>query len=81
MFALVSGDDIYLKSDSDSLHRFMTAGSRPFSFEKQGKRTETSYWSLPDPALDDGDLLKSWADLAYEAALRARAASKRVRKA
>ena len=31
-----------------------------------------SYWSMPDAALDDSDVLKVWAELAFEAALDAK---------
>jgi DNA transformation protein len=69
MFGLVSDERIFLKSDDETRGRFQAAGSRAFTFRKNGSPVETSYWSLPDEALDDPDSLKVWADLAYQAAL------------
>lgn len=77
MFALVSSDEIYLKSDATTSGRFREAACRPFVYEKDGKPVEMSYWSIPEQALDDGELLKDWAELAYQAALRAKKPGKR----
>ena len=71
IFALVIDGEVFLKSDDETEPRFRAAGSRPFSFDRKGKLVETSYFSLPADALDDGDVLKEWADLAYAAAQRA----------
>jgi DNA transformation protein len=72
MFALVSGDEIFLKSDAATEPRFREAGCRPFLYEKGGRSVEMSYWSIPEEVLDDGELLKAWAELACQAAQRAR---------
>jgi TfoX/Sxy family transcriptional regulator of competence genes len=40
----------------------------------RGKSVDMLYCSLPDEALDDSELLKAWADLAYQAALKAKKA-------
>ena len=72
MFGLVSARDLYLKCDDTTSDRFKEAGCRPFVYEKDGKTVEMSYWSVPEEALDDGELLKRWADIAYQAALRAK---------
>ena len=80
MFGLVTGGVIYLKTDADTVARFRGAGCRPFVYSKQGKPTETSYWSAPDGALDDPDTMTEWAKLAWEAAARKAAApSKRAK--
>jgi DNA transformation protein len=72
MFALVIGREVYLKSDETSASRFEEAGCRPFTFEREGKQVETSYRSLPEEALDDAEILKRWAEVAYAAALRSK---------
>jgi DNA transformation protein len=79
MFALVSGEEIFLKSDEASRPRFREAGCRPFMYEKDGKPVELSYWSIPEAALDDGELLREWADLAYCAAVAAKRPDRRKR--
>ncbi len=70
MFGLVTGGQIFLKSDGETGALFRAAGSRPFAFERQGKTVETSYFSLPSEALDDSDALKLWAGRAFDAAVR-----------
>jgi DNA transformation protein len=77
---LLSDGDIYLKSDGETVERFKAAGSHPFSYDKEGRRFTMSYWSLPSEALDDPDALKSWAELAYGAALRAPPKLKRAKR-
>jgi DNA transformation protein len=73
MFALLAGGEIFLKSDAETKPSFTEAGSHPFMHEgRGGRRVETSYWSLPEAALDDGDVLRIWAERAYAAALRVR---------
>jgi DNA transformation protein and related proteins len=77
MFGLVSDGDIYLKADDSIADRFREAGSRPFVYRKGKKPVTMSYWSLPEAALDDSDLLKEWAQLSFEAAMRAKPPGKR----
>ena len=77
MFALVAGDSVFLKCDDDTRKKFREAGSRSFVYEKDGKPVEMSYWSLPDEALDDPDILTVWAERAYQAALRAKKPKRR----
>jgi len=71
MFALEAYGELYLKIDEASVETFRAAGSRPFVFEKDGRRMQTSYWLMPDAALDDPDEAAGWGKLALEAASRA----------
>ena len=71
MFALEAGGELFLKVDEASVETFRAAGSRPFVYEKDGRRTQMSYWLLPDAALDDPDEAARWGRLALEAACRA----------
>ena len=73
MFALEVGGELFLKVDDDTLSAFRSAGSRPFSYERDGRSTETSYWRLPDEALDDPEEAARWGRLGLEAARRAAA--------
>ena len=72
IFALALGDgNIYLKADAETEPRFRAAGAKPFSFTRRDRgEITTSYFSLPQEALDDPDALKEWAELALQAALR-----------
>ena len=72
MFALLADGQIYLKANPEAQARFREAGCRPFVYESRNRRVETSYWSVPEAALDDAEMLREWAGLAYAAALSAR---------
>jgi DNA transformation protein len=70
-FALESAGEIFLKTDAESEPAFVAAGSLPFSFDRAGKTTVTSYRRMPEAALDDPDELVRWCRLALGAAQRA----------
>jgi DNA transformation protein len=71
MFALVTGDVLYFKTDDETRARFVAAGAQPFSYEnKRRGLVETSYWQAPDDAMESPALMHPWARLGVEAALR-----------
>lgn len=75
MVALVATDVIYLKTGPETVGAFEQAGSEPFSYLAKGRpRVITSYWRLPEAALDDPDLFREWAERALTAARQADAA-------
>jgi DNA transformation protein and related proteins len=76
MFALEAGGEIFLKVDARTVEAFRQAGSRPFTYDKQGKTATMNYWRLPDAGLDDPDEAARWGRLACEAAARAVAAKR-----
>lgn len=70
--AVELGDELRLKADAVSAPAFEAAGARRWTYEgKAGKPVLMPYWSIPDEAFDDPDLMADWVRLAYEAALRA----------
>lgn len=71
MFALVTGDVLYFKTDDETRPRFVAAGSQPFSYEnKRRGLVATSYWQAPDDAMESPVLMQPWARLGIEASLR-----------
>ena len=62
MFGLIDDETIYLKVD-DALKADLAAeGSVGRAYSRApGKWTETSYWRLPEAALDDPDEALAWA--------------------
>lgn len=73
MFGLVVDARIYLKTDAALSADLAAAGAEPFTYaRKDGRRVSLGYWSLPEPALDDGEVA---AALAHRALAVARAAS------
>ena len=74
MFALIVGDELYIKTDDETEARFRGAGSHPFTFQrKDGVMESMRYLSLPAADGDDADAASAWARLGLEAAMRARA--------
>ena len=78
--AIVTGDNLYLKTDDQTQPRFTAAGGSQFCFTARGKLQATHFWSAPADAMDSPALMRPWAQLAFEAALRARAKPKKQRR-
>lgn len=73
-FALVAQDTLYLKCDDGNCAEFDAAGLDPFVYESRvDEHIVTSYRRAPDEALEDAEVMATWARIAYEAALRAKA--------
>ncbi|MBO9098533.1 MULTISPECIES: TfoX/Sxy family protein [Rhizobium] len=71
IIALDFRDEMLLKADDVSSPAFESAGARRWSYEgKKGKPVFMPYWSIPEDAFDDPDVMAKWVRLAYEAALR-----------
>ncbi len=73
MFGLVDDGIIFLKVDAALKEALVAAGSRPWVYSqskgpKAGVPQETSYWSLPEAALDDPDEARDWGRRALAAA-------------
>lgn len=70
--ALVVDGDLLLKADTESAPEFEAAGSRQWVYEGRMRKGPVAmpYWSIPDDAIDDPDLMAVWARKAYEASRR-----------
>lgn len=72
ILALEVSGEILLKADEVSAPEFEAAGARRWAYEgKKGKAVNMPYWSIPDDAFDDPDIMAHWVRLAYQAAARA----------
>lgn len=72
--AFVSGETLYLKVDAQSLPRFEADGCEPFVYTAKGRsQVSLNYRAAPADAMDSPALMRPWAQMAMEAALRARA--------
>jgi DNA transformation protein len=70
--ALEVRGEMLLKADAVSAPDFEAAGARRWAYDgKGGKAVQMPYWSVPEDAFDDPELMAGWVRLAYEAALRA----------
>lgn len=80
MFALVADDRLYFKADDENRALFEDAGSEPFTYLRRGKPASLSYFSAPDDALEDREVLLHWAGHGIAAARRAAAAKRKPAK-
>lgn len=72
MFGLVSGGQIFLKTDAATAPAFEREGCRPFEYAtKTGRRAIMSFWRLPDRLYDDAEELAHWARRAQAIARQA----------
>jgi DNA transformation protein len=70
MFALIHDEMLFLRSDDANRAAFAAAGMGPFRYRRGGKLVALAYHQAPPEAVEDGDVLGQWADLAFAAALR-----------
>ena len=68
--AIVADGRPYFKADAETQADFVAAGCAPFLFESRGKSIPSSYWSVPESALDSAEDMRPWARRAIAAALR-----------
>jgi len=73
MFAIVSGDTLYLKADEMNRVEFEQAGCEIFGYARKGKRVTLGFFRAPEDAMESPELMLPWARTAYAAALRANA--------
>ncbi len=71
MIGLVADDVLYLKADAISAPRFVAWGLSQFKYRKGDKVVAMSYYQAPEEALEDPAEMREWAQLAFEATLRA----------
>lgn len=74
IFAIVVDDNLYLKADATTQPRFAAAGSQPFVYTDRTRTITMSYWRAPEDCLESPAAMHAWCALAWEAALRSRAA-------
>jgi DNA transformation protein len=80
IFAIEVRGEIYLKGDAEIRPLFEAAGSRPFTYEREGRRLAMGYWLMPEDALDDPAEAARWARLAIGASRRAAGARPAARR-
>lgn len=78
MFALVVGEQLYLKTDPDGRVAYAAAGSEPFVFDAARGPTTTSYWRIPAAVEEQPGEAARWAMQALEAAHRAKQPKRRA---
>jgi DNA transformation protein and related proteins len=70
--AIETDGEIFLKADAASAPQFSDAGARQWHYDGKGKSVSMPYWTVPDDAFDDPDIMAKWVSLAVEAGMRAK---------
>lgn len=70
MFGLIVGSELYLRVDSQSRQDSEDLGLQTYSYWKDGKKFKMSYYQAPEEAMNDPELLSTWASNAIGAAMR-----------
>ena len=71
MFGLVDNDTLFLKTDGATREAFQGRGLKPFTYKRQGRDIALTYYEAPAEAVDNAEELRIWAQMAYDAAVRA----------
>lgn len=81
-FAIIAFDELWLKADDQNRATFEKANCRIFTYEGKGGVRTMNYYTVPESAMESAALMRPWAMLGWEAALRAgaKAASKRTKR-
>lgn len=70
-FALIAGEELYLKTDAQNRPAYEALGLPPFAPYADQPDRKMNYHMPPAEALEDADSLLPWARAAFEVALRA----------
>ncbi len=79
-FAIIFNNTAYFKADDTNRADYEARGSRPFTYQKQGRIIEVSNWEVPTEIIEDQEALLEWARKAYGAALKGKTGSKKKRR-
>ena len=65
-FAMVFDGNIYLKTNKNTVKKYLDLDSKPLSYKKNNKTISLRYYEIPIEVLDDEDQLIQWAIEASE---------------
>ena len=68
---LGSGERLWLKTDDQTLARFQAEGCPRFVYQAKGRDMSMHYHAAPEAAMESPALMRDWALLAWQTALRA----------
>ena len=60
-FAMVFDGSIYLKTNKDTVKKYLDLNSKPLSYKKNNKKINLRYYEIPVEIIDDEDQLIDWA--------------------
>lgn len=75
--AIISGDKLYFKVDAQTRSEFEGRGLQRLAYSARGKAVQLMYYAAPTEVFDEAPAMCDWARKALDAAVRARAPSRR----
>lgn len=69
-FGVIAGDELYFKTDSESLPTYLEKGTKPFLANEN--ETTSTYYQVPIEIIEDPDELVAWTMRARQAQINAR---------
>lgn len=69
MFALIADGELYFKVSDESKKQYEHLGSKAFTYMKEGKPQELSYWYVNEDVQENTTLFRELAEQAFEFAL------------
>lgn len=69
IFGIIDEDILYFKVNESNKEDYLNIGSKPFSYEKNGKEYHLNYWQIPAEILEDEIILAKWAEKSYRISL------------
>jgi DNA transformation protein and related proteins len=73
-FAIIAFDQLWLKVDDVTRTTFEAANCKIFTYDAAGTVKSMNYYTVPEDAMESPALMRPWALLGWDAALRAAAA-------
>jgi DNA transformation protein and related proteins len=60
IFAIIIDNELYFKVDNELSEEYKSAGSYPFTYDRNGKTIALSYFYISVGVIEDPELLKIW---------------------
>ena len=70
---LGDGERLWLKTNDQTIARFQAEGCPRFAYQAKGRDMALHYHAAPETAMESPELMREWAQLAWQAALAAQA--------
>ena len=62
IFSIIINDELYFKTDAELQKTYLAAGSKPFTYERNGKTCSMKYFKPPENVLNDREILEQWVE-------------------
>jgi DNA transformation protein and related proteins len=60
IFGIIINDELYFKADAELQKTYLEAGSKPFTYDRNGKTCSMKYFNTPENILNNREILEQW---------------------